>query len=136
MTARRTWRIRTADGGATGIEVANARLSAAHDLVLAHALPERVTVEVSDGGSLVAAGEDLHDGEPLPIAGLRIDGVRVVRRNLWPTDEHLGLPVVLPGGEAGILRSWWNDEERSSWRWSVEFTNGPRFDDRGEETPT
>jgi hypothetical protein len=68
---------------------------------------------------------------------LQVDGVRVTRRNLWPTDDQVGLPVILPGGEAGVLRSWWNDEERSSWRWTVEFTNGPRFsDDAGAGTAT
>jgi hypothetical protein len=116
--------IRTSEGGATGIEIANARIAARHDVVLAHALPESVDVEVSDG-SLVAIGEDLRAGEPLPMSKLTVDGLRVLRENLWPTDDELGLPVILPGGEAGILRSWWNDDERRSWRWTVEFSHEP-----------
>jgi hypothetical protein len=31
--------------------------------------------------------------------------------------------VVLPGGEAGVLTAWWNAEDGSAWRWSVEFSN-------------
>lgn len=131
MTRQRTWTVRTADGGATGLEVANAALHADHDVVLAHALPERVQVQVVEEGTVVAEGDDLHDGATVPIALLRVDGERVARANIWPTNDHIGLPVILPGGEAGILRSWWNDDERSSWRWTVEFTNGPRFEDRG-----
>jgi hypothetical protein len=31
--------------------------------------------------------------------------------------------VLLPGGEAGILKSWWNADDRKEWRWDVEFYN-------------
>lgn len=41
----------------------------------------------------------------------------------WPTDADLGRLVILPGGEAGILQAWWNADDRSEWRWSVEFYN-------------
>jgi hypothetical protein len=29
--------------------------------------------------------------------------------------------VVLAGGEAGMLLSWWNSAAGDEWRWSVEF---------------
>ena len=34
--------------------------------------------------------------------------------------------MILPGGEVGILKAWWNDEVGQEWRWSVEFANRAR----------
>jgi hypothetical protein len=117
----RDWEIRTG-GGATGVEVALARLDGQHDVVLAHALPASVDVWVLENGArLRAAGRDLHDDDTTPMCRLWIDGVRILRRNVWPGEADLGLPVILPGGEAGILRAWEHDDERTHWRWSVEF---------------
>jgi hypothetical protein len=39
----------------------------------------------------------------------------------WPDDEDLLRIVLLPGGEAGILTTWWHAKDRSAWRWSPEF---------------
>ncbi len=33
---------------------------------------------------------------------------------------------MLPGGEVGILRGWWNSAEEQEWRWQVEFFNRRR----------
>jgi hypothetical protein len=41
----------------------------------------------------------------------------------WPSQEDLGRLVILPGGEAGILKAWWHAEDQSEWRWQVEFYN-------------
>jgi hypothetical protein len=41
----------------------------------------------------------------------------------WPSPDDLGRLVLFPGGEAGVLTSWWHANDRSAWRWSVEFTN-------------
>ncbi len=38
-------------------------------------------------------------------------------------DHDLGSPVLLPGGEVGILLSWRNAADESEWRWQVEFYN-------------
>ncbi|HZD16585.1 MAG TPA: hypothetical protein VE669_00440 [Actinomycetota bacterium] len=93
-------------------------------LVLAHALPERAHVTVSDGkGRVVAEGRDLADDAATPMSELRVDGDRVRRRNRWPSQEDIGTPVVLPGGEVGILRDWWNATDGTEWRWTVEFHN-------------
>jgi hypothetical protein len=54
---------------------------------------------------------------------LTIRGDGVEREDLWPDDEDHGRPVMLPGGEVGILLSWWNAEDGSEWRWQVEFYN-------------
>ena len=39
----------------------------------------------------------------------------------WPTQSDIGRVVRLPGGEAGILKSWWHADDYSEWRWQVEF---------------
>ena len=54
---------------------------------------------------------------------LRREGPVLVREDLWPGEAHYGLPVLLPGGEVGILLSWWNADDRGAWRWQVEFFN-------------
>jgi hypothetical protein len=72
---------------------------------------------------LLAIGTDLHAREETPISRLTLDDLRVVRENVWPADADIGLPVILPGGEVGILTSWWNAEDHSSWRWSLELSN-------------
>ena len=41
----------------------------------------------------------------------------------WPSQDDLGRLVILPGGEAGILKTWWHAEDGSQWRWQVEFYN-------------
>ena len=38
----------------------------------------------------------------------------------------VGMPVILPGGEVGILKAWWNDDIGQEWRWSVEFATRTR----------
>ena len=41
----------------------------------------------------------------------------------WPTPDDLERLVILPGGEAGILKAWWHADDRSHWRWQIEFCN-------------
>lgn len=127
MTPSRVWAIRSMEGGAAGLEFAHATLSAEHDVVLAHALPPSVRIEVHEGGSVVASADDLHDGSAsTPISKLSIDGLRVLRQNIWPREQDVGLPVVLPGGEVGLLTSWWNDDEGAHWRWTIELQGSSR----------
>ena len=117
------WELRNPDGGSMGLEFARGRM-APHTEVLSHAVPERVDVEVRDGdGRLVASGKDLHDPESTPISRLDIREGRVVRKNVWPGPEDIGKPVILPGGEVGILTSWWNADDHNAWRWTVELSN-------------
>ncbi len=117
------WEIRASEGGSTGLEVARGRLGAT-GRVLAHALPSRVDVEVRDeSGARVAKGERLESSERTPIARLEIVGDAVHRELIWPEDEDLGTPVILPGGEVGILTKWWHADDHSEWRWSIELHN-------------
>ncbi|MDP9181872.1 MAG: hypothetical protein M3P04_03720 [Actinomycetota bacterium] len=117
------WELRNPDGGTLGLEWARA-LSSAHDVVLAHALPSRVDVVVRDESDRVVASAEGLDGEgETPMARLRLVDGAVTRESVWPTEEDLLLPVILPGGEVGVLISWWNAEDHSAWRWQLELSN-------------
>jgi len=117
------WDLRNPDGGMLGLEFARA-VADECDCMLAHSLPERVNVTVTDeAGNVVASGEELSaDGSP-PMARLWLRGDHIERENVWPDHSDLGRPVILPGGEVGILQSWWNADDGSAWRWQVEFSN-------------
>jgi hypothetical protein len=117
------WELRNPDGAMLGMEFARG-VTAKSDCMLAHALPERVSVTVTDAdGEVVAKGEGLDHPAERPMARLWLRGDRVERENVWPDETDLGRPVILPGGEVGILRSWWNADDGSAWRWQVEFEN-------------
>jgi hypothetical protein len=117
------WEIRNPDGGQSGLEVARARM-APHGDVIGHAFPERVDIEIYDEArSLVARGTDLASELSSPMARLVIRGTTVERENVWPDESDLEKLVILPGGEVGILKSWWHAEDHSAWTWTVEFSN-------------
>lgn len=119
-----TWEIWYPGAGATGLQIARARIDP-HDAVWVHAMARKVSVTVRQGDDrVVARGEGLaRDGRYLPMTRLALDGDTVTREDRWPTDDDLGSVVILPGGEAGTLTAWWNAEDGSAWRWSVEFSN-------------
>ena len=120
------WELRNPDGGAMGLEFARGQ-SSPTDVMLVHATPTRINVEVRTWeGQLVAAGRNLKHEDVAPMARLSITDGKVTRENIWPTDEDVGMPVILPGGEVGILKAWWNDDIGQEWRWSVEFANRAR----------
>src|SRR5215470_16696760 len=118
------WSLRYPFAAATGVEFARGRLDPT-TVLLAHAAPEALTVEVYENGSrLVAIGEDLlRKGEPTPITRLTMDDERIRREDIWPGENDVGLPVILPGGEVGILTAWSNAPDHTSWEWSVRFSN-------------
>ena len=124
MSDVHTWEIWYPGAGATGVPIARARIDA-QDVVWAHSMARKVAVTVRLGDDrVIARGEGLtRDGRYVPMTRFRIDGGAIHREDRWPTDEDLGSVVILPGGEAGILTAWWNAEDRSAWRWSVEFSN-------------
>jgi hypothetical protein len=118
------WSLRYPFAASTGIEFARGRLDPTPTL-LAHAAPEALTVEVYVNGSeLVAIGQDLvRKGASTPITKLTMDGERVTREEIWPTDDDIGLPVILPGGEVGILTEWSNAPDHTSWEWAIRLSN-------------
>jgi hypothetical protein len=120
------WDLWFPSAGATGVSFARARVdgAVAGDRILVHAAPPSLGVELrADDGALIARGDDLERGAPGPMTFLLREGDRIRLEDGWPTDDDLGRVVILPGGEAGILRSWWHAQDRRSWRWQVEFSN-------------
>ena len=57
------------------------------------------------------------------MAFLTRHGTDILREDRWPTEADLGCLVILPGGEVGTLKAWWNAPDGSEWRWQVEFYN-------------
>jgi hypothetical protein len=117
------WDLWYPDAAAHGLPFARGRLTATN-VLLVHAAPEILDVAVrGDDGQVLAQGRGLARTDERPIARLAVREGQVAREDLWPTDDDIGRPVILPGGEVGILLSWWNAADGSSWRWQVEFYN-------------
>lgn len=124
-----TWDLWYPGPGATGLPFARARINAndAQERVLVHAAPQKLQVSVRDeSGAVVARGDKLERHQPGPMSFLNRTGGTITLEDGWPTDRDIGRVVILPGGEAGILKSWWNAEDRKEWRWQVEFYNQNR----------
>ena len=119
-----TWELYYPGAAATGIEIARSRI-APTDVVWLHAAPPVLAVTVREGDDrVIARGEPLsRAGAYLPMTRLEKRGDHVTREDRWPTEADHGAVVILPGGEAGILKSWWNASDGSEWRWVVEFSN-------------
>jgi hypothetical protein len=97
------------------------------DILLVHAAPDFVTVEVRDvSGRRLAIGKDLQRTLQSPVCRLTRNGDSISREDIWPVETDHGLPILLPGGEVGILKSWWNAPDRKEWRWQIELYNSIR----------
>src|SRR5436190_21939678 len=108
------WSLRYPFAAATGMEFARGRLGPT-GLLLVHAAPEAISVEVHDAeaGSLLASGSDLlRIGAATPMMRLVLEGTSITREDVWPGEADLGTPVLLAGGEVGILESWWNAKDQ------------------------
>ena len=118
------WNVRSRDGAMNGLEFARCTTAGGFRRVLVHAAPAKASIEVADDdGNVVARGDADRTGDYSPMTLLELEGGSISRQELWPDDEHLGLPVLLPGGEVGILERWEHAADRSWWRWTVEFSN-------------
>lgn len=118
------WSIRSNDGGMNGLEFARCLTGGDLTRVLVHAAPANASIEVrTEKGDLVATGNVERDGHYTPITLVELGPDGPTRQEIWPEDGHLGLPVLLPGGEVGVLTAWRNDDEHTWWQWSVEFSN-------------
>ena len=126
MAGAETWDLWYPKAAATGLSFARGRLDPT-PVLLVHAAPDFLTVQVRDDeGRLIASGRNLERTLQSPICRLNREGDGVSREDIWPQESDLGLPVILPGGEVGILKAWWNAEDRKEWRWHVELYNSLR----------
>jgi hypothetical protein len=120
------WDLWFPNAGATGLPFARCRVGAAvaADRVLVHAAPPQLDVTVRDErGAVLAEGHGLKRHEPGPMSLLiRRDGT-IELEDHWPDEQDLGRLVILPGGEAGILTTWWHAPDHSEWRWQLELSN-------------
>jgi hypothetical protein len=116
--------IRTRDGGMNGLEFARATTAGGFNQVLIHAAPARASLEVrSKDDHVIASGDIDRDGDYSPMTLVDVTGGNLSREEIWPDDQHLGLPVLLAGGEVGLLKQWQHADDHSWWRWQVEFAN-------------
>ena len=119
-----TWELRSRDGGMNGLEFCRSTTASGFSRVLVHAAPAQLGVTVvADDDTVVLRGDADRDGDYSPITLLELDSGGVRRTEVWPGPELYGLPVLLPGGEVGVLTAWEHAPERNWWRWSVEFSN-------------
>jgi hypothetical protein len=120
------WEIWYPRAGATGIHVARGLVDDTPRILL-HSPPEVLTAEVrAEDGERLAFSADLERSADSPMCRLKVDGDSVTREDIWPDEEDVGSIVLLPGGEAGVLKAWWNADDRMEWRWTVEFYNSIR----------
>jgi hypothetical protein len=123
MAGPQVWDLWFPQAAAQGLPFARGRLDAT-DVLLVHAAPPLLDVAVrNDAGRLLAEGKGLQRTADRPMVRLTIHGDRIEREDLWPAEEDVGRPVILPGGEVGLLLQWWNAADGSEWRWRVEFYN-------------
>ena len=119
-----TWSLRSGDGGMNGLELTRATTAGGFERVLVHAAPRDLEVEVrAADDSLVARGNVTRESDYTPMTLLTLSSGTVARAEVWPGEEHLGLPVLLAGGETGVLLRWEHAEDRSWWRWALELSN-------------
>ena len=118
------WDLRSRDGGMNCLDFARCTTASGFSRVLVHAAPGKLHLHVTaDDGTTIAREDVDREGSYSPVTLLELGGDDVRRREIWPDDGHLGLPVLLPGGEVGVLTAWEHAPDRSWWRWSVEFSN-------------
>jgi hypothetical protein len=119
-----TWEIRSRDGGMNGLEFARCLTAGGFGRVLVHAAPARMSVAVTaDDDTVVARGDVDREGGYSPMTLVELGGPAIRRAEVWPDPELYGLPVLLAGGEVGLLQRWEHADDQSWWRWSVEFSN-------------
>ncbi len=121
-----TWEVWYPKAASTGLLLGRGLLSPT-DTLLVHAVPDVLTAEVrSDSGRRLAFGQDLPRTQASPICRLTRDGASIHREDIWPTERDYDLPILLPGGEVGVLKAWWNADDRKEWRWQIELYNSIR----------
>jgi hypothetical protein len=107
-----------------GLEFARCTTAGNFDRVLIHAAPAHASVEIVDeAGRLVARADLEREGGYSPMTLIEVGGGELRRREVWPDEQLYGVPVLIAGGEVGLLQRWEHSDDHSWWRWSVEFSN-------------
>lgn len=123
MTELHYWSVWYPKAASTGLLLGRGLLDPTQRL-LVHAAPPVLTAEIHEAnGRRLAYGKDLEATASTPICLLQLRNGTVDRQDIWPDATHHELPVLLPGGEVGILKSWWHAEDKKEWRWQVAFYN-------------
>ncbi|MEA2551726.1 MAG: hypothetical protein QOE25_1495 [Actinomycetota bacterium] len=85
--------------------------------ILLHAVPKFVRFR-PDGDDGWSEPLERSSDEPMTLLDLEAG----VRTDLWPGEEHLGLPMLLPGGESGRLLRFEHRLDPEQWTYALEFT--------------
>ncbi len=118
------WDLWYPQAASTGLPFARGRVKAGAKVLLVHSAPPVLTVTLrNETGQVLAQAQDLKATDETPMTRLTRDGAGFKREDIWPGADDLGRVVLLPGGEAGFLKAWWNAEDRSEWKWEVELYN-------------
>lgn len=119
------WDLWYPNAAAQGLSFARCRLEPT-ERVWVHSAPPELRIEVRDDtGKLLASGDHLRTTSEvrMPMTLIKRTDAGFVREDIWPASDDAGDIILLPGGEAGVLQSWWNAADGSEWRWSIEFYN-------------
>jgi len=85
--------------------------------LLVHGAPRFLRYRCLDGEHEWSRALERSGDQPMTLLDL-VEGSRV---DLWPTGEHAGLPVLLPGGEEGRLLRFERNQAGDRWTWALEF---------------
>lgn len=85
--------------------------------LLLHAVPAFVRYRLADGEDEWC--EPLERDGDQPMTLLRLESHE--REDLWPGEEHVGLPLLLSGGEVGRLLRFEHSGDGSEWTYALEF---------------
>jgi len=120
-----TWDLWIPGVGATGWSFGRSVIdsTAGLDGLLVHAAPRMLSVTVRDADGRTMAEGVLDRGSDSPLCRIKREGESMSAYEVWPSDSDIGRVVLLPGGEAGILRQWWNNADHTAWRWNLELSN-------------
>ncbi len=119
-----TWNLRSGDGGMNGLEFARCTTAGGFRRALIHAAPGQLQIEIRDEEDhLIAGGQLDREGDYSPMTLVELAGGDLRRSEVWPDQSMIGLPVLIAGGEVGLLERWQHAGDRSWWRWAVEFSN-------------
>jgi len=116
MEAEIAWAVETSKDGERWRFFGTAWTKPGEPLLL-HALPRFVRYRRLDSDE--DWGPPLERSGDHPMTLLRLD--EGVRSDLWPGPDHVGLPVLLPGGEEGRLLRFEHSPEGDRWTWALEF---------------